>query len=70
MTSDDADLGIEGYLYESEKADYLNINQRCNDSELSLVTDDQPVRNSLDGGANEVERNVVSMCQTLITLTH
>ena len=62
MTSDDADLGIEGYLYESEKADYLNINQRCNDSELSLVTDDQPVRNSLDGGANDMSEETWCQC--------
>ena len=30
------DVGIEGCLYELEKADYPNINQNGSDSELSL----------------------------------
>ena len=29
------DIGIEGYLYEPEKADYLNINQSASDRELT-----------------------------------
>jgi hypothetical protein len=49
MASNDMDVGIEGYLYEPEKADYPNINQSGSDSELSSDTDGETVHNFRDG---------------------
>ena len=43
MASNDIDVGIEGYLYEPEKADYLNINRSGNDSKLSLDTEGETI---------------------------
>jgi len=37
------DVGIEGYLYEPEKSDYLNMNQIVSDSNLSSDTEGEIV---------------------------
>ena len=51
MASNDMDVGIEGYLFEPEKADYPNINQSGSDSELSSDTEGESVHNFRDGRA-------------------